>query len=62
MYKELLQSFPGVSIFAIISLIIFFAMFAGVCYWAFFRADKKYLKKMSNLPLNVSNSSTMNGE
>ena len=37
---------------------LFFSLFIGIVIWAV-RADKKYLKKMEELPLDVSNN---NGE
>jgi cbb3-type cytochrome oxidase subunit 3 len=43
----------GISIFGLISLIFFFLIFLGVIYWVI-RADKKYLKKMENMPLDSS--------
>ena len=51
MYKEVLQSIEGVGIFPIISMIVFAAFFTVVIIW-YFKADKKYLNKMSNLPLD----------
>lgn len=62
MYKEILQSLPNISVLAIISMMIFLVMFLGVCYWAIFKADKKYISKMARLPLNVSDSPIQNGE
>lgn len=50
MYKEVLQSIEGIGIYPIISMIVFVIFFAIVIIW-YFKADKKYLNKMSNLPL-----------
>ncbi len=58
MFKYLFDSIAGVEIFPIISLILFFVLFIGIVVWAV-RADKNYLKKMEELPLDVSNN---NGE
>jgi len=58
MFKYLFDSMAGVEIFPIISLILFFGLFIGIVIWAI-RADKNYLKKMEELPLDVSNN---NGE
>lgn len=58
MFQYLFDSIAGVEIFPIISLILFFALFLGIVFWAI-RADKAYLKKMKELPLDVSNN---NGE
>ena len=43
----------GINIFGLISMIFFFLVFLGVIYWAI-RADKKYLEKMENMPLESS--------
>ncbi len=49
MYKELLQSIEGITIYPIISLIVFVLFFAIILYWMF-KVDKKYIIKMENLP------------
>ncbi|MFZ0453705.1 MAG: cbb3-type cytochrome c oxidase subunit 3 [Ignavibacteriaceae bacterium] len=51
MYKEVLQSIEGIGIYPLISMIVFAVFFAAVIIW-YFKADKKYLNKMSNLPLD----------
>ena len=53
MFQYLFDSIAGVEIFPIISLILFFTLFIGIVFWAI-RADKDYLKKMEELPLDVS--------
>ena len=58
MFQQLFESIADVEIFPIISLILFFLVFIGIVVWAI-RADKKYLKKMEELPLDMSNN---NGE
>lgn len=47
---EHLNNIQGVSIYPLISLSIFFLFFVSLTIWAL-RADKKYLKKMGELPL-----------
>jgi hypothetical protein len=54
MFQYLFDSIAGVEIFPIISLILFFLLFIGIVVWAI-RADKNYLKKMKELPLDMSN-------
>ena len=49
MYKEILQSIEGVSIYPIISLIVFVLFFAAIIIWMI-KVDKNYIKKMENLP------------
>jgi len=58
MFKHVFDSVAGVEVFPIVSLLLFFVVFLGIVYWAV-RADKKYLKKMEELPLDISNN---NGE
>lgn len=45
-----LEGISGVGIFPLTSLIIFFAFFAGLTVWVF-KADKKLMHSMKNLPL-----------
>ncbi len=59
MYKEVLQSIEGIGIYPIISMIVFAVFFAVVLIW-YFKADKKYLNKMSNLPLDDDEKSNSN--
>lgn len=58
MFQYLFDSISGVEVFPIISLFLFIIVFLGIVYWAV-RADKKYIKKMEELPLDVSKN---NGE
>ncbi len=51
MFKEVLQSIEGVEFFTIVSMIIFILFFIGMTIWLF-KVDKKYIKSMSELPLN----------
>jgi cbb3-type cytochrome oxidase subunit 3 len=53
MFKDIFESMSGINIFGLISMIFFFLVFLGVIYWAI-RADKKYLEKMENMPLESS--------
>ncbi|HEY7751450.1 MAG TPA: cbb3-type cytochrome c oxidase subunit 3 [Ignavibacteriaceae bacterium] len=50
MFKDYLQSIEGVEIYAIISMIIFIIFFIGIVIWMI-KVDKKYIKKMRELPL-----------
>lgn len=54
MFSNYLSSIEGVSVYAIISLIIFVAFFIGVTIWVI-NADKNYLTHMENLPLENDN-------
>ena len=51
MFKEVLQSIEGVGFYVIVSMILFIVFFIGMTIWLF-KIDKKYIKEMSELPLN----------
>lgn len=51
MFKEVLQSIEGVEIYTIISMILLILFFIGMTIWLL-KVDRKYLKHMSELPLN----------
>ncbi len=59
MYKEILQSIEGVSIYPIISLVVFILFFAVILIWMF-KADKNYIKKMENLPFEKEEANNFN--
>jgi len=59
MYKELLQSIEGVSIYPIISLVVFVLFFAVILIWMF-KVDKNYIKKMENLPFEKKKKKNFN--
>ena len=62
MYKEILESIPGIATYPVLAMIFFFLVFLGIIYWAFWGAKKTYIKHMEELPLDSSNSSIKNGE
>lgn len=53
MYKNVLQSIDNVAIWPVISLTIFFIFFIVMLWWVF-TADKGFIRKMKNMPLNDS--------
>jgi len=59
MFKEVLQSIEGVEIYTIVSMIILILFFVGIVIWLF-KVDKKYIKHMSELPLNENNNEVSN--
>jgi cytochrome c oxidase cbb3-type subunit IV len=59
MFKEVLQSIEGVEFYTIISMIIFILFFIGMTIWLL-KVDKKYIKLMSELPLNEKNNEVSN--
>ena len=59
MYKEILQSIEGVSVYPIISLIVFVLFFAVILVWML-KVDKNYIKKMENLPFEKEEENNFN--
>lgn len=59
MFKEVLQSIEGVEFYTIISMIILIIFFIGMTIWLL-NVDRKYLKHMSELPLNEDNNEIKN--
>jgi Ca2+/Na+ antiporter len=58
-YKEILQSIEGISVYPIISLIVFVLFFAIMLVWLF-KVDKNYIKKMENLPFEKEEENNFN--
>jgi cytochrome c oxidase cbb3-type subunit 3 len=50
-FSNYLEQIVGVSIFPIISLVLFVAFFTGVLVWIY-SIDKKEIEHMENLPFN----------
>ncbi|MFA3782305.1 cbb3-type cytochrome c oxidase subunit 3 [Melioribacteraceae bacterium 4301-Me] len=60
MFNNYLTSIEGVSIYPVISLVLFFVIFSVIVIWAL-KLDKKYINKMESLPLeNKKNIETKN--
>lgn len=59
MYKELLQSIDGVSIYPLISLVVFVIFFIVMLIWMI-KVDKNYIKKMENLPFENEEENNFN--
>jgi len=59
MFKEVLQSIEGVEFFTIVSMLILILFFIGMIIWLF-KVDKKYIKHMSELPLNEERNQVSN--
>lgn len=49
--KQYLANVQGVDGYLIFSMIVFMSFFIGLLFWVL-KADKKYIDKMKNLPLN----------
>lgn len=50
MIKNVVSEIGGVAVYGIISISLFFTVFAGMLFWAC-RMKRPYLKTMSSLPL-----------
>ena len=51
MYKQILQSIQDVDIWPVVSLVIFFVFFVGILIKVAL-TDKKFIKKMEEMPLD----------
>ncbi|MEI6881273.1 MAG: CcoQ/FixQ family Cbb3-type cytochrome c oxidase assembly chaperone [Bacteroidota bacterium] len=49
--KQYLANVQGVDGYLIFSMIVFMVFFIGLLFWVF-KADKKYIDKMKNIPLD----------
>ncbi|TRX52663.1 cytochrome C oxidase Cbb3 [Fulvivirga sp. M361] len=59
MFKHYFELIHQVEIWPIISLSIFFSFFIGLLIWVI-RADKDYIKSMSELPINDGSETRVN--
>lgn len=59
MIRDVLQSVDGISLYPIISLIIFVLFFIVMVIWMI-RVDKNYINKMKNLPLEKEDNKDFN--
>lgn len=53
MYKNILQAISGIEIYPVLSLLIFFLLFAIVVAWAL-TLDKKHVRRMACVPLETT--------
>jgi cbb3-type cytochrome oxidase subunit 3 len=51
MYKDVLRSIDNIAIWPVISFVIFFLFFLGLLWWTF-SVDKKFISRMSNMPMD----------
>jgi Ca2+/Na+ antiporter len=59
MKQEILQSIQGVSVYPIISLVVFVLFFVIILVWML-KVDKNYIKKMENLPFENEEENNFN--
>jgi len=57
MYKEILRSIDNIAIWPVISFVIFFTFFI-LLLWYVFTVDKKFIKEMSQKPLQDGSESS----
>ncbi|PIW69293.1 MAG: hypothetical protein COW08_07905 [Ignavibacteriales bacterium CG12_big_fil_rev_8_21_14_0_65_30_8] len=55
MFSNYLKTIEGIGIYPLFSLLIFFIFFLIMIIWVI-KVDKKYIDKMSNLPLDLQSS------
>ena len=53
MFKNYFEGIENIEVWPIISLIIFFVYFVAMTIWIF-KLDKRFIKKMENMPLDDS--------
>jgi cbb3-type cytochrome oxidase subunit 3 len=53
-----MESISGIEIYPMISLLIFFIFFV-ILFWWVFTAKKDYIQKVSNLPFDNQNDTTL---
>lgn len=51
MYKEVLNGIENIAIWPVISFVIFFLFFIGLLWWVI-TVDKKFIARMSNMPIS----------
>lgn len=63
MYKNVLQNIDNIAIWPVISFVIFFLFFLFLLWWVF-TADKKFIDRMSNMPIddNSKNNSSLKNQ
>jgi cytochrome c oxidase cbb3-type subunit IV len=61
MLRRIMENTEGADFYAIAGLIFFLLSFAGIIIWLF-KADKGYLKRMKNLPLEEDNQNNSTGD
>ncbi len=61
MLSNYLTSIEDVSVFPIIGLILFFAVFMGILFWVI-KKDKPYMEKLANIPFQEKNQVIINDE
>jgi len=54
MYKNVLQSIDHIAVWPVISFVIFFLFFICLLWWVF-SVDKKFIRKMSEMPMETLN-------
>jgi len=51
MYKNVLTGIPGIEVYPIVALLMFFAFFVGLIVW-YVRVDRARMDEVSRLPLD----------
>ncbi len=54
MFKNYLNGIEGIATYPVLSLVVFFLFFVAISIWLF-RADKKHLDELAQIPFNDAN-------
>lgn len=60
MYKNVLASIPGIELYPIIALVLFFGFFLGLLLW-FLRTDRSRLQSLAQDALEDGSSTSLRG-
>jgi len=58
MFSNYLKTIEGIGIYPLFSLLVFFIFFVIMIVWVV-KVDKKYIDKMSNLPLDLQSGNNL---
>lgn len=51
MYKQVLSGIPGIELYPIVALLVFFVFFVGLVVWSF-RTSSAHLEHLARIPLD----------
>lgn len=61
MIKNIVQSIGGIGLYGMISMLLFFLVFAGTLVWVL-RLKRSYIHRMKDLPLEPDETPPQNGD
>lgn len=54
MFKNYFKGIEGIDSYPLFLLIVFFAVFVGLTFWLFWKADNKEMQELGEMPLHDS--------